>query len=248
MGVRASYYSTFARALQDAGITAITADWRGHGTSSVRPSRKIDFGYETLVEDLHELVQQVRTEVPADLPFIVAGHSLGGQIASLCAAKYPQDLDGIALLASCLVYYRGWEGWQAQLVRLAGHLFYPLSRLLGYFPGNLIGFGGREARTVMYDWCYNLLYGSYRLAHSSFDYEAGLSRAQLPLLAISFVDDDFAPARAVLNLCDKFSSNPRLLHYHLDLGLTAKQNSHFHWAKEPVRVIAKLEHWLQHSF
>ena len=245
MGVRASYYRQFAEALQQQHFTAITADWRGHGTSTIRPSRTVDFGYETLVEDLRELIQSIKQATSGDTPIIIAGHSLGGQIASLFAARFPDEIDGIFSIASCLVHYRGWDGWKAQRVRLAGHLFYPLSKLLGFFPGHIIGFGGKEARTIMYDWCYNLLYGSYRPAGSLFDYEAALRRAQLPILALSLEGDDFAPQRAVQNLCDKFASNTAVSHRHLSASQTGlADNPHFSWAKQPAPLIAIFSDWL----
>ncbi len=244
MGVRASYYHHFAQALQAQGITAITADWRGQGSSSLRASREVDFGYEELVQDLHELITEIRGTLQPSQSLIVVGHSLGGQIASLCSARYPQDLDGLVLLAACLVHYKGWAGWQAQVIRLAGHLFYPLSRVVGYFPGKIIGFGGREARTVMYDWCYNLLYGSYRLAKSNFDYEAGLKRAQLPVLAISIKSDRYAPQQAVENLRQKFSSNTQREHRHLDLGESpSHKNPHFYWVKGSAIILPEIVKW-----
>lgn len=249
MGVRASYYQSFAEQLQKAGYTAITVDHRGHGLSSLRPSRQVDFGYETMVQDLHEVVQEVRYELPKNTLVLAAGHSLGGQMASLCAARYPDDFDGAILLAACLVHYEGWDGWQAQRVRLAGHLFYPLSKLVGYFPGNIIGFGGREARTVMYDWCYNLLYGKYRPAGSQFDYEAGLGRSRVPILAISIVDDDMAPQRAVQNLCAKFSTNQQVTELHIELDLYGdKNNPHFSWVKSPSTIIKQIESWFQGQY
>jgi predicted alpha/beta hydrolase len=60
---------------------------------------------------------------------------------------------------------------------MAGMFFYPLSRLLGYFPGRVIGFGGREARTVMKDWTHNLKTGSYKLTTSIFDYDSALKES-----------------------------------------------------------------------
>ncbi len=246
MGVRASYYRSFAEQLQQDGYTAITVDHRGHGQSSLRPSCSVDFGYEAMVQDLHEVVQEVRYELPKNTPVFAAGHSLGGQMASLCAARYPDDFDGIILITACLVHYEGWDGWKAQRVKLAGHLFYPLSRLIGYFPGNTIGFGGREARTVMYDWCYNLLYGKYRPAKSDFDYEAGLSRAQLPVLALSLAKDEFAPERAVQNLCDKFANNANVQHLHVSPnGISNDQNPHFYWVKNSSILFPFIQSWIQ---
>ncbi|MEL7424724.1 MAG: alpha/beta fold hydrolase [Bacteroidota bacterium] len=244
MGVRASYYHSFAQTLQAQGITTVTADWRGQGTSSLRASRRVDFGYETLVEDLHELIGEIRSNLRPTQNLLIVGHSLGGQIASLCSAKYPKDLDSLVLLTACLVYYKGWPGWEGQVVRLAGHLFHPLSRVVGYFPGNVIGFGGREARTVMYDWCYNLLYGSYRLAKSDFDYEAGLQRAELPVLAISLHGDRYAPQQAVENLRQKFTQTAVSEHLHIKLGEAhLGKNPHFSWVKNPEEILPEVIKW-----
>ena len=248
MGVRASYYHSFARALQAQGISAVTADWRGHGTSSLRASRTVDFGYEVLVEDLHELIWEIRNKLTSSQSLVVVGHSLGGQIAALCSARYPDDLDNLILLTACLVHYKGWDGYEAQAVRLAGYLFYPLSRIFGYFPGSLIGFGGREARTVMYDWCYNLLYGTYRLAQSEFDYEAGLRRAKTAILAISMAEDRYAPERAVENLRQKFKSATNSEHLHFQLSETAtNKNPHFAWAKSPNEILPTLLNWWEEN-
>ena len=51
MGVRASYYAPLARAISAAGLHAVTSDLRGLGTSSLRPTRACDFGYEEILTD-----------------------------------------------------------------------------------------------------------------------------------------------------------------------------------------------------
>jgi predicted alpha/beta hydrolase len=50
MGVDASYYVPFAEALSAEGILLAMCDLRGHGTSSLRPRRGVDFGYRECVE------------------------------------------------------------------------------------------------------------------------------------------------------------------------------------------------------
>src|SRR6478735_7077124 len=64
MGVRASYYKTFASELALSGITVITADWRGQGYSSLAASFRTDFGYEHYVKDLDDIVHYCRQKFP----------------------------------------------------------------------------------------------------------------------------------------------------------------------------------------
>ena len=50
MGVEASYYGPFIEALSQRGVLVAICDLRGHGTSSLRPRRSVDFGYREIVE------------------------------------------------------------------------------------------------------------------------------------------------------------------------------------------------------
>ncbi len=248
MGVRASYYNDSALALSAYDFHVITIDWRGHGQSSLRAGRTTDFGYEELVNDLKELLECTENWFSV-MPVYVVGHSLGGQIASLCAARYPGVIQGLVLIASCSVYYQGWEGRGAWRVWLAAKLFHPLSKVVGYFPGNMIGFGGREARKVMHDWCYNGLYGKYRLAGSPFDYEAALKKMAAPSLAISIPGDELAPVKATENLVGKFAPIPNTAigrsHLTLDNNPNnARPYNHFNWVKQPQEIIQHIVAWI----
>ena len=111
MGVKASYYEPFVNQLIDNGLTAISADLRGLGLSSVRPSSKMDFGYLDMVEDLKIITDTIKKQFPTQKIYGL-GHSLGGQIAALAQAKYPKLLDGLILVAANSVYYKGWSGKQ----------------------------------------------------------------------------------------------------------------------------------------
>jgi predicted alpha/beta hydrolase len=247
MGVRASYYHDLALALSTHEFHVITIDWRGHGSSSLRAGRTTDFGYEELVTDLKELLDYTENWFSV-MPVYIIGHSLGGQIASLCAARYPGVIQGLILIASCSVYYQGWKGRGAWRVWLAAKLFHPLSKVVGYFPGNIIGFGGREARKVMHDWCYNGLYGKYRLAGSPLDYEAALKKMDAPYLTISIPGDELAPVEATDNLVEKFA--PAAIRSHLQLenrpGNSYSYN-HFNWAKYPQEIIQHILSWIPSS-
>lgn len=124
-------------------------------------------------------------------------------------------------------------------VLLAGITFYPLSLLIGYFPGISIGFGGREARSVMKDWCTNALTGDYRLSSSTFNYDKALNELNIPVLALSVENDTLASKASVTNFLDKLGSAP-LTHLHLfDKDLNVSPLNHFSWVQNP-HFIAKL--------
>lgn len=91
--------STFSEAGEywaEEGITTIAYDQRGFGRN---PSRGFWPGAEALVDDLREVVRQVRAEQPC-LPLVVLGHSMGGGVA--LAAAPEMEIDGLILAAPAI--------------------------------------------------------------------------------------------------------------------------------------------------
>jgi len=246
MGVRASYYKTFANELAMDGNTVITSDWRGHGHSSQSASFKTDFGYEHYVTDLDDIVQFCRQKFP-NRKIVLIGHSLGGQIQSLYISRFPENCNQLVLIAANSVYYKGWDKKASRKIKRAGKFFYPLSRLLGYFPGRVIGFGGREARTVMKDWTHNLKTGGYKLTTSIFDYDSALKEARPNILCISFENDKLiAPKQSVINLLNKFSDTTNKEHLHFSADQIGIPNlNHFNWAKQPAPLVSIINEWIK---
>ena len=244
LGVRASYYRPLAEYLALLGWDVITVDWRGHGHSSVRPSRTVDFGYETLVEDMVEVFEKVSSQFPKQKPFLL-GHSLGGQIGSLYASQYPDMIKGMMLVASCMVYHTGWEGNGEWKVHLSTRLFPFLAKVVGHFPGKTVGFGGKEARTTMIDWGNNGRTGMYQLVDSQTDYDADLKKLVLPVIAVSLEGDDFAPQKAVRNLTGKYSPEAAITHRHLLQSETSGKLGHFGWVKQANSVGNTLDKWMR---
>ena len=244
MGVRASYYRPLAAALCERGLPAVTVDLRGSGTSSVRAGRRTDFGYREVVEiDFPAVLAAVREELPGRRVFAL-GHSLGGQLACLFAAARPTSLAGLVLIASCSIYYRCWKfPGDLSLLALAQTAKWT-ARVLGFFPGHLVRFGGREARGLVADWAFQGRTGRYEVAGSRLDFEALLPRLTLPILAISFGDDAYAPSGAVHHLLGKMAAAP-VTHHHLtpeELGVAAV--GHFGWVRLADRLLPRIEGWL----
>ena len=236
LGVRASYYKELCVAFAQNGLHAATIDWRGNGTSNIRPSYEVDFGYKELIEDTIKAIFQLEKSFPQSRKVIV-GHSLGGQVGSLLMSQHPLLVEQLFLVAACSVYHEGF-GNQSRKIRWAGKLFPTVSTFFGYFPGKAIGFGGREARGVMADWSANALTGQYQLAGSSFDYEKAMSLCTNPISAISLEGDQMAPEEAVNNLIEKFESSSKAIHQVAtpeDFG--TNQLTHFNWVKTPKYIV-----------
>ena len=245
MGVRASYYRAFADGLSAKGFNAITADWRGQGHSSVRASYRVDFGYEDIIADIKKLMEDADTRFPATKKILI-GHSLGGQLGSLFAARYTDMIHGLVLVTACSVYYKGWNKSTAHKIRFAGNTFYPVSKVLGYFPGSKVGLGGRESRTVMKDWCRNALSGKYEPTNAAHNYEKSLQACSQPVLSISVKDDRLASEQAVKNLYEKFGEKSVVSHLHLTSETTGVTPlTHFSWAKYPEPFVNLITNWTQ---
>jgi pimeloyl-ACP methyl ester carboxylesterase len=75
--------------LSDAGLRVVTADLRGHGRSGPAP-----WSWDGALDDLAAVVAERRLDGPA-----IVGHSLGGMVAAVWAARHPEcplavNLDG----------------------------------------------------------------------------------------------------------------------------------------------------------
>lgn len=236
LGVRASYYKPLCIALAQKGLHATTVDWRGNGTSSVRPSYEVNFGYKELLEDTVAVIFQLDKIFPQSKKVII-GHSLGGQIGSLFISRHPLLVEQLFLVAACNVYYEGFIGQEKKIKRAAKWI--PIiSTFFGHFPGKWVGFGGREARGVMSDWSDNALTGLYEPAREDFNYEKAMSLCTNPVTAISLEGDDMAPKEAVANLIGKFKSGKNNTHIEAspeDFGV--EELGHFNWVKNPEYIV-----------
>jgi predicted alpha/beta hydrolase len=247
MGTRARYYSAFAEAIAQQGVQVYVADWRGVDSSSLRASRAINFGYRHLLElDMPALVAAARARHPR-APLWLGGHSLGGQLGALYAAAHPQDIAGLALIASGSVYHRGWRGIGGAGILAMTQSTVVVSSLLGHFPGSRLGFGGREARGVMRDWARVARNGRYRVRGSAHDYEALLPQLNIPVLALGFKHDDFAPRRATDYLLEKMPACARTHWRWGEAEMPGAKLDHFSWARQPQLIAPRVAAWIKQS-
>jgi len=244
MGVLSKYYEPLAIEMQKKGWIAITTDLRGNGNSSVQVSKTTNFGYhEMITYDWPAIISKAREKFPNN-PLFIVGHSLGGQLSTLYASINPNQVNGIVLIAACSVYFNGWSFPHNIGVLVGTQCASIISKLFGYFPGRKIGFAGTEAKQVMEDWAHNCLTGRYELSNKSQNFEELLSNLEIPVLAISFLGDGFAPGRAVKNLCRKMNrASVTYIQLKSDVTDTNKLD-HFNWVKYSNPVLSKIDEWL----
>lgn len=244
MGVTARHYGEFARALAAQGVLVAVHELRGGGSSSVRASRRSDWGYAELLDrDLPASLAALRREFPS-VAWFAGGHSLGAQLAALHAARCPAELRGMVIVASGSPYWRAFPHWQRPLVRLVFAWFRGLSALLGYFPGRRVGFAGTEARSVIRDWTRSGQHGNYRPDRVAADLEAALAAFPGLVFALRNAHDRFVPRASLDWLLGKLGA-ARVTRLELatsDYG--SGRADHFSWMKDPGPVAERLAAWI----
>jgi predicted alpha/beta hydrolase len=242
MGVKAGYYLPLAAALNEAGCNVAIAELRAHEESGGRkPARSYDFGYhEMLTEDWPLAIQAVKARFP-NAPFYLLGHSLGGQISSIYAAHHPEQLAGLILIACSSVHWKLWP----KAFLLYSQAMVLIGRMIGHFPGHRFGFAGREARSVIADWGRQARTGRFCFGHPRVDHDRHLATLTLPVLAISFQGDFFAPKHAMDGLLGKFPK-AQLTRHHLDPKAMGFEGiDHFRWVRKPQIVLPMIREWLR---
>ena len=247
LGTPAKVYRHLGKEMVQHGVQVCTPDWRGIGSSSVRAGRNSDFGYRHLLEvDIPALVAAVRQRLP-NAPIWLGGHSLGGQMALTSAAGNPEPISGVILIASGSVHlpcYQGKLRWGVRTLATFSSIAGPV---LGYFPGARIGFGGREAAGLMRDWSHVAWTGEYRPAGSQLDYERLFQTLDVPVLAITFDADKWAPAAATQALLSKVSKR-KPTHRHLNVAETEGiAVDHYSWIKKPSFIAPAVAKFIRKS-
>ncbi|MDG4818416.1 alpha/beta fold hydrolase [Micromonospora sp. WMMD956] len=239
MGVRARYYRPFAAHLRDAGLAVVVADLRGTGESTPAPSRACRYGYAELAADVGAVLAALKPRLDGR-PTILLGHSLGGQAALLHLALHGTGaVDGLALVAVGVPYWRHYQGPRRFGVLPYSQGIAATARLLGVWPG--WGFGGRQARGVIRDWAYTARAGRFP-ALDGVDVEAALRTLDLPVLALSVDDDQYTPHAALDHLCGKLPV-ATVVRERLTSAQVGASLDHFAWVRASGPVAARVAAW-----
>ena len=247
MGASARNYSEAAAALAAGGCTAVTVDPRGVGQSGSAPSRHIDYGIDAFLEhDWPAVTAWARQRYPGR-PLVLLGHSLGGMVSALYAGLAPDRVDGLVLLTTPHVHYRHWPAPVGWLVWCNFVIFAAVARLMGYLPGQRLGWGSPVARQVVLDWARWGTTGRYQ-SQSAGENDQLLARVAAPVLSISFSDDrNYGLRGAVDGFCKRLESAD-VSRWHLDPDEVGRQRvGHFGHLRDCPQLWQRILEWLEHS-
>lgn len=249
LGVGVGYYEPLAAELHALGHHVYLAEQRGHGESALIPSRSVNYGFrEMLEQDIATVVAKARENAP-NRPVYLLGHSLGGHLACMYAAwrsNKDKNVDGIILAACATPWMEAYSGSTGRRLRFLYH-FLPIGqRVLGYYPGHRLGFGGREARGMMNDWRELAKTNVYQARGMGVDFEEGIQRFKGRVLTLRMAEDAFAPANAMAAVWQKFKSAKRS-HRLFDEQKLGVKADHFRWARKPTAVVDEVDAWLRRA-
>ncbi|MDR7099134.1 putative alpha/beta hydrolase [Lysobacter niabensis] len=239
MGVAAKHYLPFSQGLAAAGIAVFIHDWRGNGSSSLRPTRNTDWGYrELLVHDL-PASEAMAAQMLDGVPRIVGGHSLGGQLACCHLGMAPESASQLWLVASGSPYWRAFPLRTRWWLPMAYRFLPWLADRRGFLPGHSIGFGGNESRTLIHDWARSALSGRYAARGIDTDIETAMSGVAVEARAVTLAQDWLAPPTSTRYLLSKLPQSRHRIDT-LDMQALKTRAGHFGWMKQPGPVIESL--------
>ena len=239
MGIGARHFVPFAETVAARGIAAFVPDWRGLGSSSARAGRDHDWGYrELLMQDLPACASAIANTMP-DLPRLLGGHSLGGQLACVHAGLSRDAASELWLVASGTPDWRAFPPRTRWWLPLAYRALDGIAVACGKLPGRRIGFGGEEARGVVRDWSRTGLTGRYAAARFDADLDAALDRVELPVRAVRMAHDWLAPSSSLAALLAKMP-RARARIVALDTAAPGVRADHYAWMKQPHATVAAL--------
>ena len=231
-GVRRRYYDSFALHLASSGFAVVTYDYRGIGGSRPRTLR----GFVASMREWGEVDQPAVVAYAAawqpDVPLLLVGHSVGGQIFGLL--RDPSPVSRVLMVAAQHNYWGLWGHRERWVLCALWTLIMPAtSHALGYFPSRTVGLGEDLPKGVALDWAAWCRAPGALVEAIGGDAAQRFAQYRGPILALSFDDDHtFAPRRAVDALLP-FYSNARVEHRHItarSLGLAKVE--HFGFFRE----------------
>jgi len=240
LGTPGRVYDSFARLLTQAGYRTVQMELRGYGKSSIRPGYRQNFSYRELVDDVIDVINWLMKN-DSDTSLLLAGHSLGGQLAMIAAGLGVSGVGGLILIASGSPHHENFQGRYRSGLKQARFLFPILMTLMGYLPGKRLGFGGNEARGVIYDWLSLVRHNKFQLTGYP-QINQQVSQYTGPVLSLRMAEDFMAPLEAVQAINQKLplSSLDEQCIAEAELGVKA---DHFSWVKKPDYLIGLIDSW-----
>lgn len=244
LGVPIGYYRPLFERAAARSIRVFGIEFRGRPRSSTTDLRRHDWGYATLIEqDLPAALAQ--TPLGDTEQLTVVGHSLGGLLALTATGAGVLRPERVVTVASGAAHYTSRDGVVAKLQRrLITPTAIAITKALGYFPGDRLGFGDRQPRTMIGDWHREARHNRFVMANTDTDYEAALRHIAAPVLQLSLEGDTLVSPRAVDMLAERVGPvHPDRVHLSTDANAGAPWD-HVRWPRQnPDAVLDVMQDW-----
>lgn len=245
MGAPTRLYKRLYEGILQADLGVAIMNLRGEGL--LKKEQLVsngNFGYVELLKDIDDVIAFITQKYP-NKSIITIGHSLGGQLGCLYSCHENSDVLASTVIAGGNVGYYSWTGMARLKTFFVTQFFGIISMLIGWFPGEKIGFGGNQPKNIMIDWSRNARTGIYKLINQKIDYEMVSKDVKSLFLGIVIANDFFAPYSSTKSLLDKFSSSDRKIFTIKADCFKEVTPNHFSWLKEPEPAINTFVSWLR---
>lgn len=207
MAVEQGFYERFASWLAARGYLVATFDCRGIGRSAPASMRELDVNIiDWAREDCASVIADMKRRLP-DAPLYWIGHSLGGQIVGLLEQR--EHVERAVIVASGSGYWLH-NAWPT--LRMVWWLWFvvvPLAiRRAGYFPGRRLRKLSDMPAGVMLQWRRWCLQREYLFAVEEPQLRERYASLRIPMLSLSFTDDEMMSARSIHSLEQWYAGAP----------------------------------------
>ncbi|MFF0545545.1 alpha/beta hydrolase family protein [Nocardia thailandica] len=242
LAVPGEFYEYFGDQLAARGFDVAIGELRGNGDSSHRPGAESTYGYHELASvDFPATLQVVRDRFPGSTPYLL-GHSMGGQLSAMYAARARGRIGGLILVASGTPYFRGYRGVLSPGMLMGTAAVTIASSLAGYWPGDMLGGArafGRQSKVLMSDWARLARTGRFVPVGADIDYEERMARLKFPVLSITIAGDEWAPQSSADHLLSKMPAAQ------VSRWFQRENLGHNGWITNPGDTVDVVEKWLR---
>ncbi|MBL0888829.1 alpha/beta hydrolase family protein [Myceligenerans indicum] len=198
------FYRSCATFLAGHGVAAVTYDYRGTGRSGLPREHRSVRMRDWMAQDVPAVAAWTRDRLPR-VPHFAVGHSVGGHALALGFGT--GGLTAFATVSShagvtAAIEDRGERARVGMFFTLAP----ALSRVLGYAPSRLAGFGEDIPAGVVRDWAPWTRRPDYFFEDPTMQAAERMSRVRLPVLALGAGDDPWATPAQIDAITDRLVS------------------------------------------